>query len=301
MCAPGRPSVGSVSLAGERGQSTVEWIGLVLVLSLVVATLAAVAGVALPGTALARAIGGRIVCALSLSGNCEPLAAGELALAYGDELAGLVAEAAPQIRYEPGMRALPVDFRECREDACAEGRDGIRVARSLTGEPAVAFTHVVDCRPGTETPGTNCSGEAAGNVYVQYWLYYPGSATGEGSVIPGVVREVTEAVGTPSYHPDDWESLQLRIHPVAGVEMRASSHHGYGPGWLPADGAAYRVSGGSHAGTVEPAGFERLTNPRRLGLIPAEPVAASEVDTEFAVTPPWEKIVWLDPEYEGTD
>ena len=71
------------------------------------------------------------------------------ALAYGDELGALVAATAPQIRYERGMRALPVDFRSCREDACAEGRDGVRVASSLTGEPAVAFTHVVDCRPGT--------------------------------------------------------------------------------------------------------------------------------------------------------
>jgi hypothetical protein len=290
-----------VSSVGERGQSTVEWIGLVLVVSLVVAGLGAVAGVVLPGTALARAIGGRIVCALSLSGDCEPLRAGELALAYGDELGGLVAETAPQIRYEPGMRALPVDFRECREDACAEGRDGIRVARSLTGEPAVVFTHVVDCRPGTETPGADCSGEAAENVYIQYWLYYPGSATGEGSVIPGVVREVTEAVGTPSYHPDDWESVQLRIHPDDSVEMRASSHHGYGPGWLAAEGAAYRVSGGSHAGTIEPSGFDRLTNPRRLGLIPLEPIAETGPEPEFAVTPPWRKRVWLDPEYDGTD
>jgi hypothetical protein len=289
-----------VARTGERGQSTVEWIGLVLVVSLAVAALGSLAGIGLPGTALARAIGGRIVCALQLSGDCEPLGASELVLAYG-ELAGLVAETAPQIRYEAGMRALPVDFRNCREDACAEGRDGIRVARSLTGEPAAVFTHVVDCRPGTETPGADCSGDAAGNLYIQYWLYYPGSATGEGSVIPGVVREVTAAVGAPSYHPDDWESVQFRIAPDGTADVRASSHHGYGSGWQPADGAAYRVAGGSHAGTVEPAEFDRITTPRRLGLIPAEPVAEDEADTEFAVTPPWDKVVWLDPEYGGTD
>ncbi len=254
-----------------------------------------------PGTALARAIGGRIVCALELNGECAPLAASELALAYGDEVAALVSESVPQIRYERGMRALPVDFRRCREDACAEGRDGIRVSSSITGEPAVAFTHVVDCRPASQTPGAVCTGDAAGNVYLQYWLYYPGSATGEGSVFPGVVREVSSAVGMPSYHPDDWESVQFRIAPDGTTDIRASSHHGYGPGWQPADGTSYTVSGGSHAGTVRPAEFARITNPRRLGVVPLEPVSESAADTEFAVSPPWEKVVWLDPEYEGTD
>ena len=105
----------------------------------------------------------------------------------------------------------------------------------------------------------------------------------------------------PSYHADDWESVQFRIHPDGRVDVRASAHHGYGPGWRPADEATYTVAGGSHAGTVEPAEFARLTTPRRLGLIPLEPVAAAEPGTEFAVSPPWRKRVWLDPEYEGTD
>jgi hypothetical protein len=291
-----------MSLRSERGQSTVEWIGLVLLVALATAALGALAGVALPGTALARAIGGRIVCALELSGECAPLAKSELAFAYGDEVAALVGETVPQIRYEPGMRALPIDFRSCREDACAEGRDGIRVASSITGEPATVFTHVVDCRPGSQTPGAVCTDEAAGNLYLQYWLYYPGSATGEGAVIPGVIREVSGAVGMPSYHPDDWESVQFRLEPDGTMSVRASSHHGYGPGWVPAEDAApYRVAGGSHAGTVEPSGFARLTTPRRLEVIPLEPVSEAEAATEFAVTPPWEKVVWLDPEYEGTD
>ncbi|MDX6581681.1 MAG: hypothetical protein QOI10_865 [Solirubrobacterales bacterium] len=288
--------------AGERGQSIVEWIGLVLLVALALSSLGALAGVGLPGAALARAIGGRIVCALSLAGDCELLGPSDLVLAYGGELAGLVAETAPQIRYEPGMRALPVDFRHCREDACAEGRDGIRVARSLTGEPAAVFTHVVDCRAGTETPGADCAGEAAGNRYVQYWLYYPGSATGEGStILRGAIRELSEDVGHPTYHRDDWESVQFRIHPDGSADVRASAHYGYGPGWEPAGDSSYTVSGGSHAGTVEPAEFDRITTPRRLALIPLEPIADADPDTEFAITPPWYKRVWLEPEYEGTD
>ncbi len=291
-----------MSPKAQRGQSTVEWIGLLLLTSLAIGALGALAGLALPGTALARAIAGRIICALELSGGCEPPGPGPLALAYGDELAGLVAQTAPQIRYEPGMRALPVDYRDCRDDACAEGRDGIRVARSETGEPAAVFTHVVDCRPGSETPGADCSGEAAGNRYLQYWLYYPGSATGEGSTfLRGVIREVSADVGHPTYHADDWESVQYRVHADGAVDVRASAHYGYGDGWEPADGAAYTVSGGSHAGTVEPAEFDRLTNPRRLGLIPLEPIARRDPDAGFAITPPWRKRVWLEPEYEGTE
>ena len=253
------------------------------VLALAIGALGALAGVALPGTALARAIGGRIVCALELSGGCGPLGASDLVLAYGEELAALVAQTAPQIRYEPGMRALPVDFRHCREDECAEGRDGIRVARS-------------------QTAGADCSGDAAGNSYLQYWLYYPGSATGEGSsFLRGAIRELSEQVGHPTYHPDDWESVQFRIHPDGSAEVRASAHYGYGAGWQPAEDSAYTVAGGSHAGTVEPAAFDRITTPRRLGLVALEPLAADDPRAEFAITPPWRKRVWLDPEYEGTD
>lgn len=291
-----------MSIRDARGQSTVEWVGLLSLLVLAVIGLGTFAGFAIPGTALARAIGGRLLCALQFEGECGALGVSDLALAYGDELAALVAQTAPQIRYEPGMSALPIDYRDCRADSCAEGRPGVRVARTLTGEPAVAFTHAVDCRPGSPTPGAVCTGAAAGNRYVQYWLYYPGSATGEGSTpLRSAIREISAAVGEPTYHPDDWESVQLRVGPDGTTEIRASAHHGYGPGWEPADEAAYTVSGGSHAGTVEPAEFARLTTPRRLGLIPLEPIARRHPETGFAITPPWYKRVWLDPEYGGTD
>jgi hypothetical protein len=287
--------------SSQTGQATVEWIGLVTLVALALALLGTIAGLALPGAALARAIGGSIVCAIDLGGGCA-LDATPLVAAYGDELAATVAERAPKIRYDPGMKALPVDYRDCRDDACAEGGEDPRIWRTRQGLPVSAFTHVIDCRPATTTPaGADCSGEAAGNVYLQYWLYYPGSATGEGSIVPGVIREVSSAIGKPSYHPDDWESVQLRLHPDGAVDARASAHHGYGPGWLPLSGAGYTVFGGSHAGTVEPADFARFTPAERLNLIPLEPIAAAHPDTEFAITPPWLKRAWLEPEYEGTD
>ena len=108
-------------------------------------------------------------------------------------------------------------------------------------------------------------------------------------------------VGHPTYHADDWESVQFRIRPDGTADVRASAHYGYGDGWQPADESSYTVAGGSHAGTVEPAEFDRITTPRRLGLIPLEPIAEADPQTEFAITPPWHKRVWLDPEYGGTD
>ena len=70
------------------------------------------------------------------------------------------------------MRALPVDFRACRVDTCAEGPESGSVTRTSEGLPVVAFTHVVDCRSGrvarTEAWGGNCSGGRAGHLYLQY-------------------------------------------------------------------------------------------------------------------------------------
>lgn len=290
-----------MSSPGERGQSTVEWIGLVTLIALFLASLVSVAGIVGSGIALAGAITSKLACAVDLAGDCgsaEP----PLLAAYGPELAGLVAATAPEIRYEPGMHALPVDYHRCRNDACADGDDRRRISATRAGEAVVAFTHVIDCRPGRETAGADCSGEAADNVYVQYWLYYPGSATGEGTTMLGpVIRDVSGAIGESTYHPDDWESVQYRVHADGSADVRASAHHGYGPGWEPADGAFYRVSGGSHAGTIEPADYARMTPPDRLGLIPLEPIAADEPDTHFAITPPWYKRAWLEPEYTGTD
>ena len=110
----------------------------------------------------------------------------------------------------------------------------------------MAFTHVVDCResaPGS--PAADCSGERSGNLYLQYWFYYPGSATGEGSTpLKGAIRTASSAVGKPSHHRDDWESFQVRIEPGGRRYSRASSHHGYGPGWVTGKDRIY-VAGNS--------------------------------------------------------
>ncbi len=125
--------------------------------------------------------------------------------------------------------------------------------RTQRGERATAFTHVIDCREDAPPSDADCSGARAGNLYLQYWFYYPGSATGEGSTpLKGAIRKASAAVGKPSFHRDDWESFQVRIEPGGRRLARASSHDGYGAGaGFPTATAVY-VAGGSHAGRAEP-------------------------------------------------
>ncbi|HEX6687275.1 MAG TPA: hypothetical protein VF085_01265, partial [Solirubrobacterales bacterium] len=78
----------------------------------------------------------------------------------------------------------------------------------------------------------------------------------------------------------------------------ARPHNGWGP-----ETRLLLVSGGSHAGNTE--GFldiDRVTPGRRVHLVPLEPIAAGEgFSYRFAISPPWQKQVWRDPEASGTD
>ena len=73
-------------------------------------------------------------------------------------------------------------------------------------------------------------------------------------------------------------------------------HNGWGP-----ETHVLLVSGGSHAGNVD--GDPRSNaSPRAssVHLVPLEPIAADD-QARFAISPPWRKHVWRDPEAEGTD
>ncbi len=303
----------------ERGQGTVEWVGTLCVVSLLMAGLVA-AGVRVPGGELARVVASRILCAASFADGCgdEPV----MIAAYGTEVGKLIREHMPTLAFEHGSRALPVDFRRCRSAECGDGPDEGLVHRSDRRLPVTAFVHVVDCRVGegeSEPAEANCSGHRAGNLYLQYWFYYADSAT---------LRDVP-VVGEAGFHEDDWESVQFRLGPDGKVDQRASSHGGYnyergvanwgsdagfGPledlaeelgarapnGWGP-ETHLLLVSGGSHAGNAAGEGrTDRFTPGRRVHLIPLEPISI-DADAAFAIDPPWRKKVWLDPEAEGTD
>jgi hypothetical protein len=307
-------------MRSQRGQGTVEWVATLCVVALLFVALVA-AGVRVPGGELARAVASRLICAVAQAAGCgdEPA----MIAAYGTEIGKLIREHVPTLAFEQGSRALPVDFRRCRSTGCSDGAQEGLVHRSDSDLPVTAFVHVVDCRAGeaeaSEAAGANCSGTRAGNLYLQLWFYYPDSATLRGVPV----------VGEQGFHLDDWESAQIRIGPDGQVDQRASSHHGYnyargvanwgsdagvGPlndlaeglgarhrnGWGPRTGLLL-VSGGSHAGNV--AGGERgtrYTPGRRVHLIALEPIAETD-RSSFAVTPPWEKKAWWDPEAETTD
>lgn len=295
-------------MVSERGQGTVEWIGTVLVVSILMLAMVA-AGVRVPGASLARALADRVLCAAALADSCgdEPA----LIAAYGTEVGKLLRRHMPTLAFEEGSRALPVDFRRCRSPRCSDAEGEGVVHETDAGLPVTAFVHVIDCREGeaaqAEAAGADCSGERAGDLYVQYWTYYPDSAT---------LRGVPVA-GEKGYHADDWESVQLRFDSDGDVDQRASSHHGYNylrskgnwgsdagvvshDGWGPETRLLY-VSGGSHAGNA--AGFgeiDRFAPGRRVHLVPLEQIAGTS-PARFAVSPPWLKKVWFDPEYAGTD
>jgi hypothetical protein len=294
---------------------------MLLVLSLLLAA-AVAAGVRVPGAALAQAIASRILCATAMVDGCgdEPV----LVAAYGTEVGELVREHMPQIVFEAGSRALPVDFRRCRSTSCGDGPQAGRVRRSDRGLPVTAFVHVVDCRPDaierTEAEGADCSGKRAGSLYIEYFTYYADSATLRGMPY----------VGRRGYHDDDWEGVEIRIGPDGDVDERASSHNGYnyyrrpanwasdagiGPlkaatelvglrprgGWGP-ETHRLLVSGGSHAGNA--AGYDasdRTAPAHGVHLIPLEPILSEVEGTAFAISPPWRKRLWRDPEAEGTN
>ena len=86
----------------ERGQGTVEWIGLVLLLSVAMLALVA-AGVRVPGVPLARALADRILCAAALAERCGDEST--LIASYGTEIGQLVREHMPTLIFEKGSRA----------------------------------------------------------------------------------------------------------------------------------------------------------------------------------------------------
>lgn len=303
----------------ERGQATVEWVGTLGLIALLLVGLGA-AGVRVPGATLARALASRILCAAAMADGCgdEPA----LVAAYGTEIGELVRRHTPTLAFEEGSRAVPVDFRRCRSTSCGDESARGLVHRTDRRLPVTAFVHVVDCRAGaaedTEAEGADCSDARAGNLYIQYWLFYADSAT---------LRDLP-VIGQLGFHRDDWEGVQVRIGPDGEVDERASSHDGFNYGhsdanWgsdagigvlrdaaeavggRPANGWGPEthlllISGGSHAGNaIGIPHTDRYTPGRRIHLVPLEPIAATST-ARFAISPPWLKKVWRDPEATGT-
>lgn len=295
------------NLSSSRGQSTIEWVGLITLIAGLMATFAA-AGIQAPALGLAHSVSTRILCAASLSGSCA--GEGSLDTAYGEELAGLVRSGAPTLMYGRDMLGLPVDYRTCRSSYCADGTGEGEVTESTAGEPVTLFTRVI---------------EREGSTYVQYWAYYPESASLRGAPL----------LEQKGYHPHDWESIQIRVAGDGTISERASSHAGYNHsrsvanwgsdmgwgfatdlteavglrekgGWGEPTGR-YLIAGGSHAGNVDGElgddEYPSYTPARLIRLVPLESIKDGPLARPARfdpITPPWEKEVWTEPEAEGT-
>src|SRR5215210_7868432 len=144
--------------SGERGQASVEWTAVVLVVAIVLG------GATYTLAALDAPVIGRLLrCAILL--GCERGEDAELQAAYGADGAALARAYAPSIAYEPRTLTLPVDFRTCRSHRCSDAADSAaEVWRSRAGRRATVFTHMVDRR------------RDGGDLYVQYWLNWTDGA-----------------------------------------------------------------------------------------------------------------------------
>jgi hypothetical protein len=260
-----------------RGQATVEWTALVLLLALALLTVGFV--VARSG---ARGLGGSILDAIvcAVGDGCPDA----LEDAYGEQVARSVRRYAPNIVYERRSAQLPVDFRRCRELDCSNGSDrAAPIDESEAGLAVTVFTRVVDRR------------NSSGSLYVQYWLYFPQSFTA------GIGRKLGPfADRWPGFHRDDWEGYQVRVASTGEALARATAHGHYrssehASGWGRSTGW-YRISGGSHAGhlVAGPTG-ERTTPASSLRLLPLEGLSAADL-YRFEISPPWRKVVYEDPE-----
>jgi hypothetical protein len=300
----------------EHGQATIEWVGLVLLASVLLAGAAAVAGPQVDGRSFGGFLAHRLVCAVR--GGCDDGDAA-LAKAYGSHDAELVRRHAPNMVYEPGERELPVDWRECRKVACSTTPDDrdLDAHRSHAGRRATVFTRLI---------------HRGGKTYLQYWFYYPDSNTylaGSDKLWRALARFARAAPDYPGWHPDDWEGYQVRVDRRGNVNVRSTSHGDYkyckqrgcGNRWGPATGWT-RVSRGSHAGHIPLDGErgrlpgrdmrERTSTADGLRLIPLELVDGRSYRPlhrsrellpwrhDKGVAPPWRKPVYRDPENGGS-
>jgi hypothetical protein len=321
-------------MASERGQATIEWTAVVLLVALAFASFLEVGLPHIDGRGYGGALARAIVCAAR--GGCDD-GRDALAAAYGGRDAALVREYAPSIVYEPGEKEIPIDYRQCRATACGDAPDdrALDVSRTDAGVPASAFTHVL---------------HADGRTFIQYWFYYPDSNSTwaasdklwKGGSAPlnlahKLWGKVPKAPRYPGFHRDDWEGYQVELGPDGDVRVRATAHHGYqyckqrqcqdqwGPwtGWT-------RVSRGSHAGhiplrtrlrgvdvgsgfpyvrgsyDIEGASYpgvdvqERTTIGADLRLIPLETVDRAAAPAFDGISPPWLKPVYTDPLSDAT-
>ena len=152
----------------ESGQATVDYVGLVLLIAVLFGAILAVSGLGAEAARLPKLLGARLLCAVKLSSSCLD----QLEHAYGEDLADLIRDHTPEVRFEDGeFVSLPVDPRRCRERRCADTSERGSIAASYEGQRPALFVHPIDCRAQPYPDGMDCGGERAGSLYLQFCCY----------------------------------------------------------------------------------------------------------------------------------
>jgi hypothetical protein len=262
----------------QRAQATIEYVLGVLAITLLVA--------ALP---LALAAAGTRIDPRSLIPGLRQHAwlTGDERALRSPTLAPLIARALPSLvleRDEYGDDAsVPTDV-SCRALACA----------ALGVATPVLYVHVV---------------HAGAGPVVELWMYYPNSLTDH---LP-----VAELRGD---HADDWEGMLVAFdHAGRLLGTRVSAHVGFTGSrpwwdearadWAPDPGTVFRASG-SHALALVRSDVDLASDGLNgdLGTVPPEafvlePADRLELDGrrfDPAVSPPWLKAAWRDPDTART-
>ena len=259
----------------DRGQATVEWVGIALAIAVLLGSAALVGG-DLPQ-----------VVARGLLGDREVRHGDRWALLH-EHWGAVIRRHAPVLVLERDRHgddaSVPVDFRTCREPTCA---------RAGSARP-VAFVHVLRREPAA--------------VYLQYWLYYPASQTSHLplAALRGAHRDDWEGVVVRIDRATGAVSARASAHggfTGAGPWWTASS------GWRPIDGRplVFRAAG-SHANGFGPADVDlagdawngTLATVDDLLLLPADEAPSARRRFSREASPPWWKAAWRDPEVPGT-
>ena len=294
-------------MGSERGQGTVEWVGLVALVSLVLLALVA-AGVRVPGAPLARAVADRILCAASLADGCgdEPA----LIAAYGDEVGELVRRHMPMLAFERGLaggpgrlpplprqrvrrrggrgpgphdRRRPARHRLRPRGRLPRGGGGAnrsrrcRLLRRARRQPLRAVLDLLR-RLGDAARHAGRRGQGL-----------PRRRLGERAVPRRPRRRAS------SSEPPPTTATTTSSPTTTGPPTPASS---------PTTAGARRPTSCSSPAAATPA--TRSASPTPTATPPAAASTWSRSSRspppapEFAISPPWLKQVWLDPEAEGT-
>lgn len=207
----------------QRGAASVEHVGLVALIAVLLVTVVAAVvagGEVKAGRDLAATLGKRLTCGPRLPDACRHH---ELVPAYGWPLARLARALAPPPIAVVGPSALPlapVDFRHCRRESCA-----VYAGPHLTASKrrTTAFTEI-------------STGD--GWVEISYWLYRP-TLGWERIVRRASAADVAAAAGTEVLEKDDPALVPLETLPGRNhYEFPASerppwqwSVPGHYPGW----------------------------------------------------------------------